>query len=390
MKPHILAATAIALATAACSGNAGPVAGSAADAPGAGGQAIAAADHPFEVDVIAVFDEPWAMSFLPDGRLLVTEKKGRLKLVDVESGAVHEVRGVPEVAYGGQGGFGDIEPHPAFADNGLVYLSYAEAGRGDTRGAALARARLVTDDKGGGRLDGLEVIWRQVPKVPGHGHYGHRIAFDRDGQLWLSSSERQKFTPAQDMASNMGKILRLNDDGSPAAGNPFADQRGVAAEVWSLGHRNVLGLAFDAEGRLWDVEMGPSGGDELNLVERGGNYGYPLVSNGDHYDGTPIPDHDTRPDFIAPAAWWTPVISPSSLVFYDGDAFPQWSGSAFIGGLSSQSLVRVELDGTTAREAERFGMGKRIRGVEQGPEGGLWLLEDGEGGRLLKLLPRGA
>lgn len=350
--------------------------------------ASASGQHPFNVEAVAKFDEPWAMSFLPDGRLLVTEKKGRLKLVDVANGSSRDVAGVPEVDYGGQGGFGDVVPHPGFAGNGLVYLSYAEAGDGDTRGAALARARLVTADDGTARLDGLEVIWRQVPKVDGRGHYGHRIAFDGEGKLWLSSSERQKFDPAQDMASNMGKILRLEDDGRPAAGNPFAGDGGVAAEIWSLGHRNVLGLAFDAGGQLWDVEMGPAGGDELNLVERGGNYGYPIVSNGDHYDGTPIPDHDTRPEFIAPAAHWTPVISPSSLVFYRGDVFPQWTGDAFIGGLSSQSLVRVEVDGRQAREAERFGMGHRIREVEQGPEGGLWLLEDGKGGRLLKLTPK--
>lgn len=350
--------------------------------------ASASGQHPFNVEAVAKFDEPWAMSFLPDGRLLVTEKKGRLKLVDVANGSSRDVAGVPEVDYGGQGGFGDVVPHPGFAGNGLVYLSYAEAGDGDTRGAALARAKLVTADDGTARLDGLEVIWRQVPKVDGLGHYGHRIAFDGEGKLWLSSSERQKFDPAQDMASNMGKILRLEDDGRPAAGNPFAGDGGVAAEIWSLGHRNVLGLAFDAGGQLWDAEMGPAGGDELNLVERGGNYGYPIVSNGDHYDGTPIPDHDTRPEFIAPAAHWTPVISPSSLVFYGGDVFPQWTGDAFIGGLSSQSLVRVEVDGRQAREAERFDMGHRIREVEQGPEGGLWLLEDGEGGRLLKLTPK--
>lgn len=369
MKPQLLvAAVAFAAFTSACAG--------------------ANDQHPFGVESVAKFDEPWAMSFLPDGRLLVTEKKGRLKLVDVSNGKSRDVAGVPEVDYGGQGGFGDVMPHPDFAANGIVYLSYAEAGEGDTRGAALARAKLVATDDGEPRLDGLEVIWRQVPKVEGRGHYGHRIAFDGEGKLWLSSSERQKFDPAQDMASNMGKILRLEDDGRPAAGNPFAGDGGVAAEVWSLGHRNVLGLAFDAGGQLWDVEMGPAGGDELNLVERGGNYGYPIVSNGDHYDGTPIPDHDTRPEFIAPAAHWTPVISPSSLVFYGGDVFPQWKGDAFIGGLSSQSLVRVEIDGRQAREAERFDMGQRIREVEQGPEGGLWLLEDGEGGRLLKLTPK--
>ncbi|NLA68463.1 MAG: PQQ-dependent sugar dehydrogenase [Gammaproteobacteria bacterium] len=390
MKLHALAA-ALVLAATACNGDARPTAAPAAvEAQDAQAPAPRAGDRPFEVDVIAAFQEPWAMAFLPDGRLLVTEKQGHLKLVDVESGATTDVAGVPAVAYGGQGGLGDVLPHPRFADNGLVYLSYAEAGRGGTRGAALARATLVVDGDGA-RLEDLDVIWRQVPKVSGQGHYGHRIAFDRDGKLWLSSSERQKFDPAQDMGSNMGKILRLEDDGRPAAGNPFADRRGVAREVWSLGHRNVLGIAFDAGGQLWNVEMGPAGGDELNRVERGGNYGYPIVSNGDHYDGRPIPDHDTRPEFIAPVVDWTPVISPSSLVIYGGDAFPGWKGSALIGGLSSQALVRVEFDGDGAREAERFDMGSRIREVEQGPDGAVWLLEDGQGdggqGRLLKLVP---
>jgi glucose/arabinose dehydrogenase len=190
------------------------------------------------------------------------------------------------------------------------------------------------------------------------------------------------------MQSNMGKILRLNDDGSVPKDNPFADQGGVTAQIWSLGHRNPLGIAFDSSGRLWENEMGPAGGDELNLITRGANYGYPVVSNGDHYDGRRIPDHDTRSDFKAPATWWTPVISPSSLIFYSGDEFPQWKGSAFIGGLSSQALVRVEINGEQAREAERFAMGNRIRAVKQGPDGALWLLEDernGSGGRLLKL-----
>lgn len=398
MKMQTLAAAlAFALAAGGCGGPAGPAVAEAAARAEQAESAQAPAEPvvddagdalPFELDVIAVFDEPWAMSFLPDGRLLVSEKKGVLRLVDVDSGATREVAGVPAVAHGGQGGFGDVVLHPDFADNGLVYLSYAEAGKGDTRGAALARAKLVHGTGGDARLEGLEVIWRQVPKVEGRGHYGHRIAFDREGMLWLSSGERQKFDPAQDMASNMGKILRLDEHGRPAAGNPFAAQGGVAAEVWSLGHRNPLGLAFDADGQPWNVEMGPAGGDELNRVERGGNYGYPVVSDGNHYNGTPIPDHATRPDFIAPAISWTPVISPSSLVFYSGSVFPQWQGDAFIGGLSSKSLVRVEFEGGGAREAARYDMGQRIREVEQGPEGSLWLLEDGEGGRLLKLLPR--
>lgn len=345
---------------------------------------------PFATTVVADFAEPWAMTFLPDGRLLVSEKKGALKVVDVGTGRSGDVRGVPEVDYGGQGGFGDVVLHPKFADNGMVYLSYAEAGDGGVRGGAVARAKLALDDQGGGALSGLEVIWRQVPKVEGRGHYGHRIAFDADGMLWISSSERQKFDPAQDMASNLGKMVRLNDDGSVPKDNPFAGKGEVASQVWSLGHRNILGVDFDAQGRLWTHEMGPKGGDELNLVERGANYGYPIVSNGDHYDGRPIPDHDTRPDFNAPEVTWNPVISPAGFVIYDGDLFADWKGDGFIGGLSSQALVRVEFDGTTAKEAQRYDMGARIREVEQGPDGTLWLLEDedeGSQGRLLKLTP---
>lgn len=372
---------------------------SAADAPAAGAPAATTATapaaepapsdaRPFSAAEVAAFDEPWAMAFLPDGRLLVTEKKGALKLVDLATGKTGDIKGVPEVDYGGQGGFGDIALHPQFASNHVVYVSYAEAGDGDTRGGAVARGTLALDDSGGGTLQDLEVIWRQVPKVDGRGHYGHRLLFGNDGKLWITSSERQKFDPAQDMQSNLGKLVRLNDDGSVPADNPFADKGDVTAQVWSLGHRNLLGIDFDAQGRLWEVEMGPQGGDELNLVERGGNYGYPVVSNGDHYDGRVIPDHDTRPEFNAPRTWWTPVISPSSLQVYSGAMFPDWQGDAFIGGLSSQALVRVEFDGDKAREAQRFDMGQRIRAVEQGPDGAIWLLEDGKGGRLLKLTPR--
>ncbi len=346
------------------------------------------AHWPFTTIEAARFDEPWAMAFLPDGSLLVTEKAGKLVHFDPASGKRTEIAGVPQVAYGGQGGFGDVALHPRFADNGLVYYSYAEAGTNDTRGAAVARAKLLLDADGSGKLVDAQVIWRQTPKVSGNGHYGHRLLFGADGNLWISSSERQKFTPAQDMVGNLGKIIRINDDGSVPADNPFAAQGAPANQVWSLGHRNILGMAFDAQGRLWADEMGPKGGDELNLIQRGGNYGYPLVSNGDHYDGRDIPDHSTRPEFVAPKISWTPVISPSSLVVYSGAQFPQWRGNAFIGGLSSKSLVRVAFDGENAREAERFDMDARIRAVAQGPDGALWLLEDGGNARLLKLTPR--
>jgi aldose sugar dehydrogenase len=386
----LAAVCAVTLSLAACStprngqDKADTAAGPAAAATGPSADAGA-----FSRQVVAKFNEPWAMTFLPDGRLLVTEKKGTLKLFDPSSGATRAVAGIPVVDYGGQGGLGDVVLHPAFADNGLVYLSFVEAGDNDTRGAAVARGRIALD-AGDVRITGVEVVWRQHPKVTGRGHYGHRIAFDRDGMLWITSGERQKFDPAQDMDGNLGKIVRVHDDGRVPADNPFAAQGGVAAQVWSLGHRNLLGLAFDAQGRLWNHEMGPKGGDELNLVERGANYGYPIVSNGDHYDGREIPDHDTRPEFSAPVVTWREVISPAGFIIYSGDAFPAWKGDAFIGGLSSKALVRVEFDGSSAREAERFDMGARIREVEQGPDGAIWVLEDerdGSQGRLLKLVP---
>lgn len=343
-------------------------------------------DLPFTVTEIAQFDQPWAMSFLPDGRLLVTDKGGALKLYGLD-GSVNDVSGVPKVRYGGQGGLGDIVLHPEFSINALIYFSFAEEGPDRTSGAAVARARIVLS-KDRPTLNDVEIIWRQIPKVSDNAHYGYRIAFGPNGYLWISSGERNKFDPAQDLQSNLGKIIRLQDDGSVPIDNPFVDLDGIAAQVWSLGHRNPLGIAFDDYGRLWNVEMGPRGGDELNLVLRGANYGYPIVSEGRNYDGSPIPDHATHPEFEAPVISWTPVISPSSLTFYDGDEFPNWRGNAFVGGLSSQVLVRIEIDGDTAREVERFNMGNRIRAVRQGPDGALWVLEDGRGksaGRLLRL-----
>jgi aldose sugar dehydrogenase len=376
MTRPLLALASVAVLLSGCSGSDGSVVA-----------AASATNAPFTSTPVAQFKEPWAMTFLPDGRLLVTEKKGALKVYAI-GGKAADVSGVPSVAYGGQGGLGDVVLDPKFAENGLVYLSYAEAGDGGTRGAAVARAKLTLDANGGGALSDVQVIWRQVPKVSGSGHYGHRLAFGPDGCLYVSSGERQKFDPAQDMKANLGKILRLNSDGSTPRDNPFADQSGVTAQIWTLGHRNPLGIAFDAQKQLWNVEMGPQGGDELNRVVRGANYGYPIVSNGDHYDGRKIPDHNTRPEFNAPAVWWTPVISPSDFIFYSGDEFPAWRGNALISGLTSQALIRVEFDREKAREAERYNMGVRIREVEQGPDGAIWLLEDGEGGaggRLLKL-----
>jgi glucose/arabinose dehydrogenase len=362
----------------------------------------AAQDRPFQVEAVGQFAEPWAMAFLPGGRqALITERRGTLKLWTVGGGAI-DVAGVPAVDYGGQGGLGDVVLHPDFVHNRLIYLSWVEAGPNGTRGAVVGRARLdVATNTIATRTDGseetppdqarladLQVIWRQTPKMEGSGHYGHRLAFSPDGRyLFISSGERQAFTPAQDMNANLGKILRLNADGSVPADNPFAAQGGVAAQIWSLGHRNPLGLAFAPDGRLWEVEMGPRGGDELNLIERGRNYGYPIVSNGDHYDGRDIPDHSTRPEFAAPKVSWTPVISPGDMIVYSGRLFAGWRGDALAVGLSGQALVHIDLDGADAREAERWDMGARIREVEQAPDGSIYLLEDGSGGRLLRLTP---
>jgi glucose/arabinose dehydrogenase len=335
---------------------------------------------------VATFDEPWAMTFLPDGTLLVTEKAGVLWHV-TNAGAKTEVRGLWDVAYGGQGGLGDVVLHPDFRRNSWVYLSYAE--RADdkaTTGAVVVRAKLDLNDRPL-ELTSVERVWVQEPKVNGNGHYSHRIAFGPHGKMFITSGDRQKFAPAQDFDGNLGKVLRLNDDGTVPYDNPWQDRGEVARQFWTVGHRNMLGIDFDADGRLWVHEMGPRHGDELNLIIAGKNYGWPIVSNGDHYSGMPIPDHDTRPEFEPPRTFWVPSIAPSGLVVYDGDRFADWNGSAIIGGLVSKALIRVDLKGVTAEEAERFEWGKRIREVEQGPEGALYVLEDKSGGRLLKLTP---
>ena len=314
--------------------------------------------------------------------VLVTERAGKL-MCWTKSG-VHEITGGPAVDYGGQGGLGDVAYQPGVASNPPVYLSWVEAGSNGTRGAVVGRGVL-----GNACLNWLrppEVIWRQDPKVSGRGHFSHRLAFSPDGKyLFVASGERQKFTPAQDLTNNLGKVLRLNLDGTPAAGNPYAAKGGLSAQIWSYGHRNILGLQFDAAGQLWDLEHGPAGGDELNLVKPGQNYGWPLVSDGDNYDGSPIPRNATRPDLAGPAISWNPVIAPGDFIFYSGKLWPQWQGQALIAGMGYPGLVRVKIDGKRGVEQARYPLGKRIREIREAPDGSLLLLEDGKGGRLLRL-----
>ena len=354
---------------------------------------------------LETFAGPWAMAFLPDGRALMTEKGGAMWLLDADGRKLGEVANVPEVDAQGQGGLGDVVVAPDFADTGTVYVSYVERDPDDDElsGAVVERATLELTDSGG-ELTGRETIWEQTPKVTGNGHYGHRVAVAPDGHLFITSGERQKFTPAQNMDMNLGKVVRLNPDGSAPEDNPFFGNAGpVADQVWTLGHRNPLGIDFDADGQLWVHEMGPKGGDELNRIVRSENYGYPEVSEGTHYSGEPIPTHESNPIYENPALYWVPVISPAGFVIYDGDAFPEWDGNGLIGGLSSQALIRVAFeqapvdnlgqppaDGeteTVANEAERYSWGSRVREVEQGPDGAVYVLEDGDGARLIRFEP---
>jgi aldose sugar dehydrogenase len=332
------------------------------------------AGTPFAVQELGSFDEPWAMTFLPGGSdALITLRGGRLVLRQAD-GSRLDVAGVPEVVHQGQGGLGDVIVGPGFATDRTVYLSWAARGDGGS-GAEVARASLVVE-AGAARLDDLTVIWRQQPKTSGSGHYGHRLAFSPDGaHLFITSGERQKMTPAQDRSNTLGTIVRTDPDGSNA-------------RIWTYGHRNPLGIAFDADGNLWSSEMGPQGGDELNLIVEDRNYGWPRVSNGSHYGGGAIPDHAAGDGFEAPKVWWNPSVSPGSLMIYSGSQFPQWAGDAFIGALSGQALIRVDLDGTKAGKGDEWDFGVRVREVEQAPDGSIWVLTDGDGGRLLRLTPR--
>ncbi|MBB4952212.1 glucose/arabinose dehydrogenase [Agrobacterium vitis] len=354
-------------------------------------QSINAGNHqasealPFTAREIARFDTPWAIAFLPNGKMLITEKPGLIFLT-AQNGQKIPVANVPAVAAEGQNGLLDIAPAPDFKTSQAIYLTYSEPG---TSGSSLvlARAKLLASGAQAS-LENLKVIWRQTP-AGGGGQSGGIIAFDPEGKhLYLTVGDRMRPETAQDPDQARGKLLRLNLDGSTPADNPHADQGGVKAQTFTTGHRNPYGLAFTDDGNLWLHEMGPRGGDELNLIKANGNYGWPLVSNGDNYSGKPIPRHATRPEFIAPVLYWNPVIAPAGMVIYHGPMFPKWRGSALIGGLASMALIRVTFDGRGgAQEADRFDMQARIRDVATAPDGAVWVIEDDSDGRLLRLTP---
>ena len=360
-------------------------------APADQGGVASAAARPFTVHEVASFSSPWALAFLPGSGVpltalaLVTEKEGKLWLVDVRDGSRRAVSGLPPVHVEGQGGLGDVVVPPDFAANRRVYLTFVEAGPDGTSGAAMGYGTLDLTDPAKPALRDFKIVWRQQPKIKGGNHYSHRMAFAPDGSLFLTSGERFQFTPAQSLDNNLGKVLHLTAEGQPAPGNPFADKGPVAAQIWTYGHRNLLGLAFDADGRLWESEMGPMGGDEVNLIVRGRNYGWPRASNGSNYDGSAIPDHRPGDGFEPPKVWWNPSISPGALMIYTGDKFPGWKGDALLGALSGEALIRVDLKGDHATKAEQWPMDARIRAVDQGPDGSVYLMEDE--GRLLRLDP---
>jgi glucose/arabinose dehydrogenase len=381
-----------------------------------GGQA-SSSTLPFVIKPIATFSYPWRLAFLPDGRMMITEKTGTIQLV-TQAGDKTPVSGVPAVLYGGQGGMLGVFMSPQYTTDHFVYLTYSEPNEGGSS-LALARARLSLTANSAALQD-LKVIWHDAAGGKG-GQFGAQVAFAPDGKsLFLAVGERQRMTPAQDPNSPLGKILHLTLDGKPAPGNPMAGKIGAAripiidpprdtevaktatvvrtysvsgpnmtpAETWSSGHRSPYALAFAPDGKLWEAEHGPRGGDELNLIEPGKNYGWPLTSYSVNYNGVPIPSPDTRSDLTKPVLYWTPILAPGNMIFYAGKAFPQWNGSMLMGGMQTETLNRIVISGATAKAAERWSVGHRIRDVEVGPDGALWLLEDAKDGGLFKVTPK--
>jgi glucose/arabinose dehydrogenase len=327
-------------------------------------------------------DHPWGLAFLPDGRMLVTERPGRLRLVTSDGSLSRPLSGVPKVFASGQGGLLDVALDPNFTSNHLVYLSFAEPGPG---GASTAVARGKLGDTG---IAGLKVIFSQQPKVGGGNHFGSRLVFRRDGTLFITTGDRYQFDPAQDLSTHLGKVIRINPDGSVPKDNPFVGRKDAKPEIWSYGHRNMQGAALHPQtGALWGSEHGPRGGDEINIPEAGKNYGWPLVSWGNHYSGEPIAKPNTRPDLTDAIYQWTPVIAASGMTFYTGDLLSAWRGNLLVGGLVSKGIVRLTLAGNKVTGEERIGLGARVRDVGQGPDGAVYVLTDESDGKILRLSP---
>lgn len=357
-----------------------------------------------KVEKLASLNEPWGMAWLPDGRLLITEKPGRLRIYS-DGNLSEPVRGLPKIEYHAQGGLLDVEIDPDFAINGYVYISYTEAALvqpnvtrdvGDPRlgkfndhtdavlkGTAVARGKLE-----GNEITNMQVIWQQLPKTIGRGHFGGRLVFATDGKLFITSSDRQRLEPAQDLTGSIGKIIRINSDGTIPKDNPFVNRKGAKPEIWSYGHRNPLGAAINPTSKqLWIHEMGPVHGDEINIPLAGKNYGWPIVSNGDNYDESRLPDHETKPEYTSPITYWHPAISPSGLAFYTGSLFKGWMNNLLLGSFNSEALIRLTATGNNIESEERIWLQRRIRDVIQAPDGSVWLLTDYKDGELLRLSP---
>ncbi|MDE1466318.1 PQQ-dependent sugar dehydrogenase [Aurantiacibacter sp. D1-12] len=348
---------------------------------------------PFAAEAHGNFAEPWAVKVHPEtGTVFITEKAGTMKFYEPESGRLGTVTGLPEVAYEGQGGLGDLAFAPDFAESGMIYLSWAQSDGGNGTFATIGRGTLVCEVADECRIDNLQEIWHQSMAGGRRGHYSHRIVFSPDGAyMFVSSGDRQEQDPAQDLSNNLGAVVRLNLDGTPAAGNPFVDQGSPTDQIWSYGQRNLLGLAMREDGELWELEHGPAGGDELNFVVAGANYGWPTRSNGDNYNGVDIPDHTEDDGFTKPAIHWTPVIGPGGMDFYTGDMFADWEGQLLVAALTTRSIVHLSTDSAnnSAEELGRYTFPTRLRDIEIASDGAIWVIEDGEDGRLLRLTPKG-
>lgn len=337
-----------------------------------------------ETEVIAQ-DLPhlWAMEFLPDGRMLVNAKQGAMHIVSAEGEAGPALEGVPEVLSDGQGGLLDVAFAPDFESSGMIFFSFSEQ-RDDGNGTSVASAKLVTDDQGGGTLEDVQVIFRQMPSYDGNKHFGSRLVFGPNDELYVTVGERSDPEPrvqAQDLSSGLGKIFRIDRNGDALPDNPFVGQENAQPEIWSLGHRNLQSAALDGQGRLWTVEHGPRGGDELNRPEPGKNYGWPEVTYGVEYSGAPVGEGITQQaETEQPVYYWDPVIAPSGMAYYDGDAIPEWQGAFLVGGLVSQGIVVVHMDGDRVQYEERVPLDARIRDVKVGPDGAVYAVTEQRGG----------